>query len=229
MSMCEQYAEKISAFMDGELSEKERLEVMEHLAVCPACKDYFEDQLAIREAIREAEDTAPAGFTQRVMDAVSATPQQKKKTAHRWQSWAAAAACCALALLGVYGGSMKKPDAPAAMNYALEQKQSEAVTAESTAETFSTYSGEAEVVCDTTGAAAAENEAMMARTACAAIATADAAARQWAEDTLGLEWVSGESCELTAQEYSQLLQLLEDAGAEFTVEESSQGFLLKME
>lgn len=109
MRTCEEYWAQISALMDKELAEKERLEVMEHMASCPACAQYFRDQLAIREAMEELEEPAPAGFADGVMERVRETAQDKpipeeKKTVEfpHWRRWVATAACCAIAVAGVW-------------------------------------------------------------------------------------------------------------------------------
>lgn len=107
MENCNKYQERISAFLDDMLPEDERLALMEHLAACPDCRQYFDDQIAIHHALVELDADAPAGFAQQVMDRVKVTPQDKpvKKTISFpvWRRWAATAACCAIAALGVLG------------------------------------------------------------------------------------------------------------------------------
>ena len=131
MKSCGEYEVLISAFLDGELSEAERAETAEHLASCPACQRYFDDLVAIHDALDQGEVPAPEGFAGAVMDRVRATPQEKreKKTIlfPGWKRWAATAACCGLAALGLWafqarGGNVKgagpsvrmAQDAPAA-------------------------------------------------------------------------------------------------------------------
>lgn len=232
MSMCEQYAEIISAFMDGKLSEKERLELMEHLALCPACKDYFEDQLTIREAMGELEEAAPAGFAEAVMERVKSTPQEKKRAALPWRSWAAAAACCALALLGVFtaGGPADRADVPAVADYAVAQGE-EMVVDTTSVEVFSITTEEPEMTVGAEKKLAPTPDQTMecARMVSGTITTASDAAKQWAARELELEWVSGQRFELTAEQYSELLQLLEREQAEFALEGSETGCWLKME
>lgn len=116
MKSCGEYEALISAFLDGELSEAERTETAEHLASCPACQRYFDDLVAIHDALDQGEVPAPEGFAGAVMDRVRTTPQEKreKKTIPfpGWKRWAAAAACCVLAALGLWafqarGGNVK--------------------------------------------------------------------------------------------------------------------------
>lgn len=107
MENCNNYQERISALIDGQLTDEERLELLEHMADCPACQQYFDDQTAIHDALTGLEADAPAGFTDSVMARVRETaqdvPRRKTIPFPHWQRWAATAACCALALLGVMG------------------------------------------------------------------------------------------------------------------------------
>lgn len=106
MRSCEQYEALISAWIDGDLSEAERTALMEHTAVCPRCQQYLDDQLAIHEAITLLDAEAPEGFCSAVMERIKTTPQdkpEKKVVAFPiWQRWVATAACCAVAVLGVW-------------------------------------------------------------------------------------------------------------------------------
>lgn len=108
MRTCEEYELLISAFIDGELAEGERAELMDHMALCPVCQRYFDDQIALHDALSGLEDVpAPAELAGRVMERVRSTPQdrpiQKKvRPLPRWGRWAALAACCALVVLGVW-------------------------------------------------------------------------------------------------------------------------------
>lgn len=107
MRTCEEYEALISAFIDGALDEESRAELMEHMAQCPACRAYFEDQAAIHDALEGLEAQAPAGFTARVME------QAEKKTVAfpYWRRFAAMAACCALVALAGFWAFGGRPDA----------------------------------------------------------------------------------------------------------------------
>lgn len=108
MKNCQDYEDQISAFLDGELSGPERGELMEHMAACQDCRQYFEDLAAIHEAIMGFDEApVPEEFTQRVLDRVRTTEQDKAETPKvirfpRWRRWAALAACCAFALFGAW-------------------------------------------------------------------------------------------------------------------------------
>ena len=100
MRTCGEYEDMISAFIDGALAERDRAALMEHMAACPACQGYFDQQIALHDALlADAEAICPPeDFAADVMARVRFTPQEKRKqTAVRWQRWAALAACCALA------------------------------------------------------------------------------------------------------------------------------------
>ncbi len=107
MKTCEGYEDLISAFIDGMLSNRERVALMEHMANCPVCQNYFNEQIAIHDALMDDMETmqVPGGFTRAVMEQVRAVPQKKtmiKLYPWRWKQWAVLAACCALAVAGVW-------------------------------------------------------------------------------------------------------------------------------
>lgn len=129
MGNCDWHLAQISACLDGALSETEQRELMEHLAVCEDCRAYFNDQLAIQEALSALEAPAPEGFSARVMEQVRAenAPETERKTIRfpGWKRWAALAACCAVVCLGVWGsGVLRGPeriDAAAAQQDAVAE------------------------------------------------------------------------------------------------------------
>lgn len=118
MRSCKEFEPLISAFLDGELSEADRAETAAHLAACPACQKYYDDLVAIHDALEQMEEApVPEGFAGTVMARVRATPQEREESRvivlPRWRRWAALAACCALVALGVwrvrsYGGDMRE-------------------------------------------------------------------------------------------------------------------------
>ena len=121
MRACGEYEDMISAFIDGALAEEDRRALMAHMAGCPACQNYFDEQIAIQDALTAAaaqEDIqAPEGFAEDVMARIRFTAQEKpqiwKRTVPRWQTWAALAACCAIAAVGVWKtGSFEKNGQP---------------------------------------------------------------------------------------------------------------------
>lgn len=128
MRSCKEYEAQISAFLDGELSEEERAEMAEHLAVCPACQRYFDDLVAIHDAFDLEEAPVPEGFAESVMARVREMPQEEpdgdaKKIIRfpYWRQWAAMAACCALAALGLWSFQARKDTALEASLTAVAQ------------------------------------------------------------------------------------------------------------
>ena len=107
MRMCTEYEDMISAFIDGALTEGDRAALMEHMASCPACQEYFDQQIALHDALlADAESIhPPEDLVPDVMAHVRFTPQEKRKEpAVRWQRWVALAACCAIAALALWRG-----------------------------------------------------------------------------------------------------------------------------
>lgn len=105
MKPCEEYEVWISAFLDGELSAENRAELMEHMAACRSCQQYFDDLVAIHDALDQEEVPVPEGFAEQVMARVGETEQEKPRRAillPQWRQWTALAACCALVLLGLW-------------------------------------------------------------------------------------------------------------------------------
>ena len=50
MGACEAYRDRISAYLDGELTGEERRELLAHLEICGDCRMYLDSELAIRAA-----------------------------------------------------------------------------------------------------------------------------------------------------------------------------------
>ncbi|HET7290950.1 MAG TPA: zf-HC2 domain-containing protein [Vicinamibacteria bacterium] len=103
--------EQLSAFLDGELDERERSEVARHLEACPECARHLDDLLAVDRLARGVEVAAPAGyfdgFASRVRDRIRKRP--RRLVAPVW-AWAAAASL----LLAVTVPRLMR-DRPAAM------------------------------------------------------------------------------------------------------------------
>lgn len=106
MRSCEDYEDLISAFIDGALAPEDRQGLMDHMAACPRCQTYFDNQIAIQDALERVK--APEDLRPAVMDRVRQTPQDvpaggRTVRLRSWRRWAAIAACCAVAALGVLG------------------------------------------------------------------------------------------------------------------------------
>lgn len=113
MRNCEAYEEWISAFLDGELSGTEQAELREHMAGCRRCQQYFDDLVAIHEALDQGDEVpVPEGFEDRIMARVRETAQEGRPAKMirfpQWRRWAALAACCAVAAIGLWSFQGRK-------------------------------------------------------------------------------------------------------------------------
>ena len=108
--MCDQWMDKIEAWIDGEGSEENAELVRLHIEECEACRHYVDAVLAIRASFPQIEDTmVPLDFAQGVMARIAEqTPQTHKKTSVRWKQWALPAVAC-LALLVSAKGLFPQP------------------------------------------------------------------------------------------------------------------------
>lgn len=114
MRYCEEYAALLDPYVDGELTAEEMAQVRVHLEICPGCRAYVDDALAIRAAFPAAEETrVPEGFAEGVMerirsDAAAAEERKKrndrKNIRRRWTGTLAALAACFAVVLLVRGG-----------------------------------------------------------------------------------------------------------------------------
>ena len=110
----------LDAFVDGELTSVEMIQVQAHLDECPACQAYVDDALAIRAAFPTEDDLPlPADFTENVMRSVAKAPQSRPKR-QPWGKLAAAAACLAVIVLVQHGalGSTGSTDSASAYDTA---------------------------------------------------------------------------------------------------------------
>ena len=110
----------LDAFVDGELTSDEMIQVQAHLDECPACQAYVDDALAIRAAFPTEDDLPlPADFTENVMRSVAKAPQSRPKK-QPWGKLAAAAACLAVIVLVQHGalGSTGSTDSASAYDTA---------------------------------------------------------------------------------------------------------------
>lgn len=174
MRTCEEYEALISALIDGALSEEDRAELVAHMAECPACQAYFNDQLVIHDALSGLEDQAPAGFTARVMDQVrresapERKPEKKVVAFPLWRRYAAMAACCAVVAAAgfwAFHGRMPSANSGVPAEAALSRDSAGAVEEQATAP--------------------ADDEAAAAPEAAAADSTTDSTAGSAADSTAG--------------------------------------------
>lgn len=104
MKCCEQYASALSAFVDGELSEKEKEEVLAHVERCQNCREYLSELMIVHAAFAEMPELdAPAGFSERVLERMH--EEARVRSRHR-RAWPRVLAAC-FALLVVTAAAWK--------------------------------------------------------------------------------------------------------------------------
>ncbi len=73
---CKKAREIIDFYIDGDITQKEKEELEEHLKTCISCNRYYEDMLRIHGMLSSEEYLEPReGFTQRV---ISSLPKRRK-------------------------------------------------------------------------------------------------------------------------------------------------------
>ena len=143
MKCCEQYAAALSAFVDGELSENERDEVLAHVEHCRNCREYLSELMIVHTMFEEMPELdAPEGFSERVLERVH--EEKRAKTRHR-RAWPRVLAAC-FALLVVTAAAWKlapamtnSSDSAADCNTSGNDMASAPAASDETAEDF-TYS-----------------------------------------------------------------------------------------
>ena len=111
MKCCEQYAAALSAFVDGELSENEKEEVLSHVEHCQNCREYLSELMIVHTMFEEMPELdAPEGFSERVLERVH--EEKRERSRHR-RAWPRVLAAC-FALLVVTAAAWKLAPALAA-------------------------------------------------------------------------------------------------------------------
>ena len=112
--------EHISAYLDGELEEKDRDSLQSHLASCARCAQAFEEMRSLRATFSSAERyKAPLGFSNRVMARTAAQKREKWPwLAPLFVEFAEAAVLVIVITVGILMGKvmMKGPSAPDTVN-----------------------------------------------------------------------------------------------------------------
>lgn len=161
MEHCEQYTALISAAVDGELTEAEHRELMDHLAKCPACREVYAQMSAMHLAFAELDDIPlPGDLTGDVMAKVRAQGQIKRPR-HYWWQVGAAAACCALVFFGyryLQAGALPAGPADQSAPYAVSAGSQEADGSQDLSGDAAPQGDGAAVGADTTAAPPASPE-----------------------------------------------------------------------
>ncbi len=110
MPNCEKYRELCSSSIDGQLSEIEEKELLEHLSECPACAEYLEDIRQMQNAWEDIKQPLPDDLHEKIMKNIVL---ETEKQTHRQKSAksqfpvftviSAVAACVMIALSGAVG------------------------------------------------------------------------------------------------------------------------------
>ena len=113
MKCCEQYAAALSAFVDGELSENEKEEVLSHVEHCRNCREYLSELMIVHTMFEEMPELdAPEGFSERVLERVH--EEKRARSRHR-RAWPRVLAAC-FALLVVTAAAWKLAPAMGSSN-----------------------------------------------------------------------------------------------------------------
>jgi len=113
MKCCEQYAAALSAFVDGELSENEKEEVLSHVEHCQNCREYLSELMIVHTMFEEMPELdAPEGFSERVLERVH--EEKRARSRHR-RAWPRVLAAC-FALLVVTAAAWKLAPATVSSN-----------------------------------------------------------------------------------------------------------------
>ena len=107
---CKEIEKWISDLMDGELSERKRKEVEDHLQECPLCRVYQEKLERIQTTVKEVDSGRVAPdyweeFPSRIKDRISSLkPRQRERSPFAWGwKWAwVGAALILVVFMGLY-------------------------------------------------------------------------------------------------------------------------------
>ena len=92
MKCCEQYAAALSAFVDGELSENKKEEVLSHVEHCQNCREYLSELMIVHTMFEEMPELdAPEGFSERMLERVH--EEKRERSRHR-RTWPRVLAAC---------------------------------------------------------------------------------------------------------------------------------------
>jgi anti-sigma factor RsiW len=79
MGSCARNRKRLNAYIDGELTERERRSVARHLAVCPSCRLLVTDYQGLGPALLEEEvPPVPIGLASRILAEASSRPLRRE-------------------------------------------------------------------------------------------------------------------------------------------------------
>ena len=95
--MKDEFLEQLNAYADGELSEKDRQRVEEHLAACPECRAAYEEILELKALMGEAK--TPEGLSARWRQAAARSQERKARGRRMVRTVASLAAVACVGIL----------------------------------------------------------------------------------------------------------------------------------
>ncbi len=103
---CEAARELIFDYVDGQLSERDEIMLLEHINSCDSCATELRDAKKVLELIKSARFDAPSELRRSVMDEISKIPQDSKILTPKKKyfiPWGTIAAACAVVMLTLIG------------------------------------------------------------------------------------------------------------------------------
>ncbi|MBI4445456.1 MAG: zf-HC2 domain-containing protein [Acidobacteria bacterium] len=90
---CRVYSDNLTAFLDGELSRDEKVQLQKHLEDCSACSEEYQSLAVSCELIEQLRELEPsAQLWHRIAQATAAKPGARfaiNRRAFKWMRWAA--------------------------------------------------------------------------------------------------------------------------------------------
>lgn len=118
---CEDFRELISLYIDDELDEANKNELIKHLENCPLCRKEYEELKALKEMLGKiGDEELPENFHNELMAKIKPAKEKTKKKKFVWSRYSSlAASICAVllvggALVGMDAAGMKASSADAA-------------------------------------------------------------------------------------------------------------------
>lgn len=208
---CETFENYLDGYLDGSLSDLERLAMQEHMQNCPGCRKRYEEQRLLLEELRHLDDgvRAPEGLVAGTMERIRRERQPRRRTRPYWIGGGIAAALCLTLAVGTLLGG--------AMNATSSAPKTSLMNMAATADTSWDSAGGGESYAETEEAveapAAPPPNAAMAMDAGAAAddAAADGTAARSAETPeYGLKIIREATIQMQTENYSEDMAALEE-------------------
>jgi len=131
---CHQIQNRLSAFQDGELKDREQEKISEHLGKCSACRKRYEEMEKVWQDLGNLKEISPQpGFYGQLSNKIKEINERRLLTRFRWlfqlfsPSWATAALLIGGVLMGTFLGNTlaKKELLPFQQNRTYSQAAAE--------------------------------------------------------------------------------------------------------